>query len=67
VGTANSIAITLADVERALEKLVDGTYGSCDSCGEPVGEERLEAIRGRPVHRLRADALGRVTRMRSFG
>ena len=44
VGTANSIAVTLADVERALEKLLDGTYGSCDSCGEPVGEERLEAI-----------------------
>jgi DnaK suppressor protein len=44
VGTANSIAVTLADVERALEKIVDGTYGICDSCGEPVGDERLEAI-----------------------
>ncbi len=44
VGTANSIAVTLADVERALEKLEDGTYGICDSCGDPVGEERLEAI-----------------------
>ena len=44
VGTANSIAVTLADVERALEKLEDGTYGICDSCGEPIGEERLEAI-----------------------
>jgi DnaK suppressor protein len=44
VGTANSIAVTLADVERALEKLGDGTYGICDSCGEPIGEERLEAI-----------------------
>ena len=44
VGTANSIAVTLADVERALEKLGEGTYGICDSCGEPIGEERLEAI-----------------------
>ena len=44
VGTANSIAVTLADVERALEKLQEGTYGICDSCGEPIGEERLEAI-----------------------
>jgi DnaK suppressor protein len=44
VGTANSIAVTLADVERALEKLGDGTYGICDSCGEPIGEERLEVI-----------------------
>jgi DnaK suppressor protein len=45
VGTANSIAVTLADVERALEKLGDGTYGICDSCGETIGQERLEAIR----------------------
>jgi RNA polymerase-binding transcription factor len=44
VGTANSIAVTLADVERALEKLRDDTYGTCDSCGEPIGAERLEAI-----------------------
>jgi DnaK suppressor protein len=44
VGAANSIALTLADVERALEKLADGTYGICDDCREAIGEERLEAI-----------------------
>lgn len=44
VGAANSIAATLADVERALEKLADGTYGTCDACGDPIGEERLQAI-----------------------
>jgi DnaK suppressor protein len=44
VGAANSIAITLADVERALEKVADGTYGTCDSCGEAISEERLDAI-----------------------
>jgi DnaK suppressor protein len=44
VGAANSIAITLADVERALEKVADGTYGTCDSCGESISEERLDAI-----------------------
>jgi DnaK suppressor protein len=44
VGAANSIALTLADVERALEKLADDSYGVCDGCGEPIGEERLEAI-----------------------
>jgi DnaK suppressor protein len=44
VGAANAIAITLADVERALEKLADGTFGICDRCGEAIGEERLEAI-----------------------
>jgi DnaK suppressor protein len=44
VGAANSIAVTLADVERALEKLADGTYGTCDGCGEAISAERLEAI-----------------------
>jgi DnaK suppressor protein len=44
VGAANSIAATLADVERALEKLSDGTYGICDDGGEAITEERLEAI-----------------------
>jgi DnaK suppressor protein len=31
-------------VERALEKLDEGTYGSCDVCGSAIGAERLEAI-----------------------
>jgi DnaK suppressor protein len=44
VGAANSIAVTLADVERALEKLADQTYGICDQCGEAITHERLEAI-----------------------
>ena len=44
VGAANSIALTLVDVERALEKLADGTYGICDGCNEAITDERLEAI-----------------------
>jgi DnaK suppressor protein len=32
------------EIERALEKLDRGTYGRCDRCGEPIGEERLEAL-----------------------
>jgi DnaK suppressor protein len=36
--------VTLADVRRALEKLDDGSYGRCDVCGEPIGEERLEVL-----------------------
>ena len=31
----------LAQVERALGKLDDGTYGTCDSCKKPISEERL--------------------------
>ena len=31
----------LADVERALRRLDEGTYGSCEACGTAVGDERL--------------------------
>src|SRR5262245_21964392 len=34
----------LLDVERALVKLDEGTYGRCDVCGESIGAERLETI-----------------------
>jgi DnaK suppressor protein len=34
----------LQDVKRALEKLDEGTYGACDVCGDPIGDERLGAI-----------------------
>ena len=33
-----------AEVVRAQEKVAEGTYGVCDVCGGPVGEERLEAL-----------------------
>ena len=49
VGAANSIAVTLADVERAIQKLADGTYGLCDRCGEAISSERLEAIPWAPL------------------
>ena len=34
----------LADVEHALHRLDDGTYGTCEACGKPIAEERLEAV-----------------------
>jgi len=34
----------LEEVERALAKLDDGTYGRCETCGEPIGAARLEAM-----------------------
>jgi DnaK suppressor protein len=39
----------LADVERALDRLESGTYGTCEACGEPIGAARLRA---RPAARL---------------
>ena len=35
---------TLAQVERALQKLDNGTYGLCDNCGQPIDPARLEAL-----------------------
>jgi RNA polymerase-binding transcription factor DksA len=34
----------LADVENALQRLDAGTYGVCEACGEPIGDDRLEAL-----------------------
>lgn len=34
----------LADVEEALRRLQDGTYGRCLTCGQPIPYKRLEAI-----------------------
>ncbi len=34
----------LEDVGRALKKLDDGTYGRCETCGEPIAPARLEAM-----------------------
>ena len=34
----------LAQTERVLSKIEDGTYGICESCGEPIGKARLQAF-----------------------
>jgi RNA polymerase-binding transcription factor DksA len=39
----------LGDVEWALKRLDDGTYGTCEVDGKPIPEERLEAM---PAARL---------------
>ncbi len=41
--TARSIAASLAEVDRALEKVDAGTFGICDVCGDAIPIERLEA------------------------
>jgi RNA polymerase-binding transcription factor DksA len=35
---------TLGEVERALAKLDEGSYGTCDSCGQQITPARLEAM-----------------------
>ncbi len=39
----NSQAL-LTEVQRALARIEDGTYGTCVVCGQPIAEKRLEAI-----------------------
>ena len=44
VAVHDKLQVTMVDVVRALAKLDEGTYGTCDACGGPIGEERLEAL-----------------------
>jgi RNA polymerase-binding protein DksA len=34
----------LSEIDAALGRIDDGTYGLCTRCGRPIGEERLEAV-----------------------
>ncbi len=42
VAVHGKLQVTRADVARALDKLDEGSYGSCDVCGKPIPPERLE-------------------------
>jgi DnaK suppressor protein len=42
-------ATLLVKIDRALEKIREGTFGTCENCGENIGLKRLEA---RPVAAL---------------
>ena len=34
----------LVQTERAVARIESGTYGVCESCGEPIGKARLQAF-----------------------
>ncbi|MGZ5405344.1 MAG: TraR/DksA family transcriptional regulator [Nocardioides sp.] len=34
----------LAQIDRALARIADGTYGTCESCGNPIGKMRVMAF-----------------------
>ena len=40
----HQLSESLAEVERSLHKLEDGTYGLCDNCGQRINRDRLEAL-----------------------
>jgi RNA polymerase-binding transcription factor DksA len=41
---ATSLQDQLDDVEHALNRLDEGTYGTCETCGTPIADARLEAM-----------------------
>jgi len=55
----------LSKINEALEKIEDGDYGLCETCGEEIGLKRLEA---RPVARLCIDCKSEQEKLeRSMG
>jgi DnaK suppressor protein len=40
---AGQLRDALAQVEQAIQRLVDGSYGICEVCGQPIASARLEA------------------------
>jgi DnaK suppressor protein len=34
----------IEQIDLAVDKIAAGTYGSCETCGKPIPEERLEAL-----------------------
>lgn len=43
VAAHDRLQAMLSDVTRARAKVAEGSYGSCDRCGEAIGAERLQA------------------------
>jgi RNA polymerase-binding protein DksA len=44
ISVVAALRSNLNEVERALSKMQDGTYGLCEQCGRPIPPERLEAL-----------------------
>src|SRR6266487_6796401 len=49
ISILSGVDAELADVEWALRRLADGTYGTCEACGRSIGTARLQA---RPATRF---------------
>ncbi len=41
---ANNTRDMLAQAERALARIENGTYGICENCGNPIGKARLQVF-----------------------
>ena len=52
LGIIENVQVLLHDVDAALVKIDDGTYGNCESCGKVIGVARMEF---RPTSRYCVD------------
>ncbi|MEM7498574.1 MAG: TraR/DksA C4-type zinc finger protein [Pseudomonadota bacterium] len=43
-GLGNAGLTELRQIEAALKRIEDGSYGACAACGEDISEERLTAV-----------------------
>lgn len=41
---ARQVDDKLRDIDIALQRLSEGTYGTCETCGKPINPARLEAL-----------------------
>jgi DnaK suppressor protein len=55
---AEGLLETLKEVNAALERMQAGKYGTCETCGKPVGDDRLDAL---PFARLCMDCKRRAS------
>jgi len=39
-----ALELSLAEVNKALDKLEKGEYGNCEKCNQPIDSKRLEAM-----------------------
>lgn len=44
ISLANNARDMLDQTVHALERIDQGTYGACESCGQPIGKARLQAF-----------------------
>jgi DnaK suppressor protein len=53
----------LQEIEVAFQRLQRGTYGTCQACGKPIGDERLEAM---PATRFCVEDQAKAERQAGF-
>jgi DnaK suppressor protein len=64
VATCERLADRIARLNDALQRLGDGSYGTCEHCGTPVDRKRLRAVPEATSCVACQEALERLDRLR---